>query len=75
MVLQSNSPESLQNIFFNVPQFATRIFRTFYTDTQTKSFVPSSPMYRGVNLCSELKNVDYFIDDKVKLKHNALKVL
>lgn len=31
-------------------------------------------MYRMVNFCSELKKVDFFVDDKVKLNHNVLKV-
>lgn len=56
----TDSPKLLQTILFNVPQIVSLSFRNLYTETRANIFVPSSPIYRMLNFCNELKNVDLF---------------
>lgn len=65
----------MQKISFNISKIATYNFRSFYTETREKNVVLSSRLYRMLHICNELNNVDFFIDDKAKLKCYDLNTL
>lgn len=62
--------KDIAKIYLYVLRIATSYFRNFYSKTELKYFVLSSPiLYKMLNFRNELKDVDFFIDD---IRYNIL---